>query len=92
MEAIFQQDMKYIPPEHFQRIKRSLHKVQKDPLGPSGSASSHPNLGIQANKLYPKKASKEDKGKGRKSNSQLLHEIGDILVNSGQNALITYSF
>jgi len=85
--------MKMIPREHIQRVHQTLCKRKKDLVGPNLSQGSNPMLGVHTNKLnLPKKNPRDDKSIGCKYNLQLLQEIGDILVNFGQNALITYTY
>jgi hypothetical protein len=55
--------------------------------------SSNQTLGVHTNKLKSQtKNYRDDKCRGWNSNLQLLQEIGDILVNSGKNALIMNSY
>jgi hypothetical protein len=72
-----------------------LRKVHKVFLNSSagGSARANSNLGIQKGTSKEQcKPTKDEKKRGRKPKHQLIQDVGNFLVNSGQIHLISDSF
>jgi hypothetical protein len=58
-----------------------------------GSAGANANLGIQkGTSKDPHKITKEEKKRARKPKHQLIQDVGNFLVNSGQINLISDNF
>jgi hypothetical protein len=52
----------------------------------------NPSLGIKASTSSASRNTKEGKKRGRRSNQQLIKDLGDFLVNSGQISFMTDTF
>jgi hypothetical protein len=71
---------------------RKVHKVFINSSA-GGSARANTNLGIQKDTSKEQcKPTKEEKKRGRKPRHQLIQDVGNFLVNSGQINLISESF
>jgi hypothetical protein len=87
-QAYRKQQLYTIPPDQL----RKVHKVFLN-SSVGGSARANTNLGIQKGTTKdPRKPTKDEKKRGRKPKHQLIQDVGNFLVNSGQIQLISDSF
>ena len=87
-QAYRKQQLYTIPPDQL----RKVHKVFLN-SSVEGKARASTNLGIQKETTKEQqKTTKEEKKRGRKLKHQLIQDIGNFLVNSGQIHLISDSF
>jgi hypothetical protein len=87
-QAFREQPLYTIPPDQL----RKVHKVFLN-SSVGGKAQANTNLRIQKEtSKEQRKTTKEEKKRGRKPKHQLIQDIGNLLVNSGQIHLISDSF
>jgi hypothetical protein len=87
-QAYRKQQLYTIPPDQL----RKVHKVFLNSSA-GGKARASTNLGIQKETTKEqRKTTKEEKKRGRKPKHQLIQDVDNFLVNSGQIQLISDSF